>query len=686
MSLKKLLSPKSIAVIGASSDKEKLGGQVLENLKRNRYQGKIYPVNPGHERVGGLKCYSRVLDVKEKIDLAIVIIPAKFVIDVIKDCATSNVKNVIIISAGFSEAGEDGRKKEEELKSIADNNKINILGPNCLGLINSNQNLNATFANFDVSGSRNKKGIAFVSQSGAIGSAVFDWISDQSLTLNYFASLGNKAVLDENDFFEYLGEDKNTKVVAAYLEEIQNGQKFMKTVSELSKKKPVVVLKSGRSEAGQKAALSHTGSLAGSAKAMEAGLRRSGAIVAESLEDFFMLLKLLQNSKLEFKNGKEKDDLCIISNAGGPMVATVDRLEEANLKLCKFSDDLTNKLTRELPKLTSYKNPLDILGDAGKDRYEKALNLILKNNKISNVLILLTPQTSTDIKGSAEVIAEAANKYPDKLVSCSFIGGKSLNEARGLLNKSKATHFDYPGQAVSSLAKFLDYKRNLKSLKPYIYNQGSEEAVGKKSKNKDYLESVKLLSSYGIKVVKTGPVKSKKDLAGFKYPIAMKMVGEGIVHKTDEKAIKLNIESKKGGEVAFNDFSKRFKKGYVVAQPMVGEGLEMILGFKRDKSFGPIIMVGLGGVYAEVFKDVQTEVGDINKQRALRAIKKLKAHPVLRGVRGEEGYDVDALADAMVKMAELARNNPQIDELDINPFFLKEKGGIAADVRVIERE
>ncbi len=683
MKLAKFINPKSIAIIGASNHKKKLGFQILNNLQIGGYKGKIYPINLKESKIAGLKVYNDITDLKNKIDLAVIVIPAKFVLGEIKKCAVTGVKNIVIISAGFSETGREGKEIEDEIKRIGEKNNLNILGPNCLGAINSYQKINTTFASANI-----KKGnVAFISQSGAVGSAVLDWLQDKELGLSYFISLGNKAVLDENDFFEFFKEDKNTDLIIAYLEEIKNGQKFMQIVSRLSKIKPVAILKSGKSEAGRLAAISHTGSLAGSEEAIEASFKRVGVIELNCLEEAFTLMKLAQR-KIEVKN----KDIFIISNAGGPLVMTVDRFGKFNFPIGKYSKETSLALRKQIPEINSPNNPLDIIGDAPAQRYEKALRIVLRDKNVNNILVLLTPQTSTEVEKTARIISKIGKKYNHKLICASFLGGKSVQKARDIMEKNNIPNFNYPEQAVEAMTQFINQKINSKNISQYDYKKEFHIAVTpyqivNKHKNEqlDYLDSFKILNKYKIQTIKTIRVDSEKDFEKLKYPIVMKVVGKDLIHKTDEGLIKLNLTNKKEAKDALKSFGKLLKNkdNYCVAQSM-SNGFEMILGFRRDESFGPIIMVGMGGVYTEILKDIQLEVDDVDYARAMKMIKKLKVYKILAGARGHQSYCIKALAQAIVNIAKLARENTDIKELDINPLFITDKGVEAVDVRIIK--
>jgi acetyltransferase len=680
MPLSTLLNPESVAVIGASSNPEKLGYQILNNLITGGYKGKIFPINLTEKKIKGKKAFGSIQDVKEDVDLAVIVIPASAVPAVLQECVDKGVENAVIISAGFSEGGREGKKREKEIKNIAEKYDINILGPNCLGVINANIGMNATFAagKRQISGRNPGFRLAVISQSGAIGSAVLDWVADKPFALSHFVSLGNKAGVNENDLLEYFSQDKNTDAVALYLEEISDGQRFMEIVSRLTPIKPVIVLKAGLTEAGSRAGLSHTGSMTGSEEAIIAGLQRSGSLMARSLGEFMDLLELIGK-----KGRPGAGDVYIASNAGGPLVVMTDELERNGITLGKFTSRVCRELSEEMPSSVALQNPLDIIGDADAFRYKKALEAILRDKKVKNVLVLLTPQTSTEPEKTARELVEMSKKYKDKLILASFIGGESLVKAKKILEKSSVIHFEQPEQAARLLKNSKLFHQTQKNLKPYKYRK--TEQIEKKNIQKDYMDSFRLLNDFGIPTVDSVAVKSEKDLAKISYPIALKAVGPGIIHKTDKEFIALNIADKKEAKKVWKGFQASLgKDDYCVVQPMISSGVEVLLGFKRDEKFGPLLTVGAGGIYTEIMKDVQLEVDDVDMSRAKEMIKKLRIYPLLQGARGGEKADIKELAKTIVKTAELARKHPEIFELDINPLFVSPEGVWATDVRVIE--
>jgi acetyltransferase len=676
MSLKYFFNPRAVAVIGASNNPEKLGRQILDNLIKGGFKGRIFPINLKEKKIAGLKAYPDlgVLPKREMTALLVVVaIPAPFVLEEIKKCGHLGIKNIIIITAGFRENGTDGKKLEEDIAMLAKKYHLNILGPNCLGLINTWHKLNATFASAD----RETGNSALLSQSGAIGAAALDWLKVKDFNFGYFISLGNKAVLDENKIMAYLGADKRIDLVVAYLEEIKNGPLFMEQVSRLVKRKPVAILKAGTSAAGGQLALSHTGSLAGSAAAVRVGVERAGAIWLENMEDLFNLLVLFRKESWH-NRGEQK--LYVITNAGGAAVLTVDEISRHNIP---------------------FGGSQDLLGDADAARYQIAINKLLADKKVNNLLVLLTPQTSTEPLKTAQAIVAASKKYPHKLIMVSFMGGQSVTAARNLFSKNNVPTFDYPEEAIRSFKKLIDYQIKVKSLRGFrALKMKTKPALGAVSLAKnmsaadslpkavDYLSAFAELKRYNIPVVKTVRY-SPNGLASYKYPAVLKITGPDFSHKTDRGGVVVNLKTptdlRAAAEkmAAINKIGLKNAQNYLVVQEQAAKFQEIILGFKHDAAFGPLMMIGQGGIYTEVFKDFKLAISDINKTEALKLIKELKIYPVLNGARGQKKYDLAALAQALVNLARLANEHPEISELDINPLFVFEKGIQAGDVRII---
>src|SRR5680860_1017786 len=656
MTLNNLFQPKSVAIIGASSNPEKIGRQILDNIIDSKYQGSIFPINLKSKKIAKLTAYRNLSDAPVKIweELLVVIaIPAQYVIIEIKKCAALGIKNIIVISAGFKEAGRDGKKREDEMIEIAKEYGINILGPNCLGLINNIYGLNASFAESSLVGGK----IALLSQSGAIGSAVLDWLKDQKLNLGYFISLGNKAVLNENHFLDYLKKDKNIDAIVYYLEDIKEGKEFMAKASLISPYKPVIVLLAGLSHSGSDLAKSHTGALAKEEEIITAGLERAGVIMVKKLSDLFSLISILR-AKSSYK--KIGAGVKIITNAGGLAVLTADSIDRNNLKLISSED---------------------ILGDATALDYKLALQKVLKEKNNDSILILLTPQSATKPLEIAKVVVSLSKKYPKKVILCSFIGGGAVNAANDLLAVNNLSLFLYPEGAIKALSLLQTRQDSLNGFRPYKISKNTKKVNIKT----DYIGLLKDLSVYGIKSVLTKKYQKGKSI--IKFPLVLKAVGPDFIHKSDSGSVILNLNNQaqvdKAASGIYKKNLKAFRKSenYLILQPQIKEGLEIIIGLKRDDSFGHVLLIGMGGIYAETIKQSRVLIADITKKEVLGVLKKMPFFPILNGVRGKK-YNIDGLLKAVVSLCDLAKIHPEIKELDINPMIINEKETLALDARV----
>lgn len=672
MKLGKLINPKSIAIIGASADDKKLGRQVLDNIINGGFSGRVMPINPKEKSIAGLPVEANILDAGP-VDLAIIVIPAKFVIQEIKNCVKAGVGAVIVISAGFGEDSPEGKVMEEEMAEIARESGLPILGPNCLGVINPSGGVNATFAR----GGANPGRVAFVSQSGAICSAVLDWAHSRNTGFSKFVSLGNKAVIDENHIFDLLAEDPETDLVVAYLEEVADGRRFMASASRLAMKKTVAILKGGMSRAGSEAALSHTGGMAGSAEAIRTAVERIGGIFLDDLEEMFNLITL-------FGSGKHVSDerIYMISNAGGPLVLTADSMEKTDLTFGQLGERSVRSLSSSMPSIVKTKNPLDIIGDADGERYRLAIDAVLSDKSVKTLLVLLTAQSMTEPVKTAHALIEADKKNPEALICASFIGGEAVSGAVGEMTQAGIPVFEYPNQAIATISKVS--RARASKIKPYRHDI-SQKIPAKTGELMDYLESFAILKKYGIDIVPTTKISQDK-LPKNIFPAVAKVVGKNIIHKIDGGFVRVGLKDEKDLGGAVIDFGDALsdESNYAVVQPMIDFGHELIIGFRRDQSFGPLVMVGAGGTGAEIFKDMALEVSDVDIDRAKKMLEKLKILPILQGFRGKPGFNIDKICQTIVAIAKLANEHPEIHELDINPLFLAGDKVLAADVRMIK--
>ncbi len=692
--LEKLFNPSSVAVIGASQTKGKIGHDVLLNIKESGYKGKIYPINPKDTEVMGYKAYPSVLGVKDNIDLAVFAIPAPAVVEVMKECGDKGIKAAIVITAGFKETGPEGKKLELELAAVAKERGIRVLGPNCLGFISSTTHLNASFAAI----SPLPGDIAFFSQSGALCTAILDWAVKEKIGFSKFISLGNKADISETDLLKALGEDPDTKVILGYIEDVKDGREFMRVAREVTAKKPVIICKAGGTKAGAKAASSHTGSLAGSEVAFDAAFAQTGIIRAATIEDLFDYAVAFSYQKLP-----KGDKLAIITNAGGPGIIAVDAVERSQFtKVAPLAKETTDYLRGALPKAAALNNPVDVIGDADDQRYKIAVNALLKDPNVNGLIVILTPQSNSKIKETAEVLVA---KRDDKPIFTSFIGGKLVEKGVNILQDNKIPNYRFPERAVSSFNVMVKYK-NIREItreaaKPFKVDKEKvkkiiDEAVRAGQKEIPEYLARDIVESYGFRLPKSVLAKDANEAVAAAekvgYPVVMKIASPDILHKSDVGGVKVNLKSAKEVEGAFNEMAQKAKKAVpnanvlgVLIQEMVAGGKEVILGMTRDAQFGPLLMFGLGGIYVEVLKDVSFRIAPITSREASEMIDGIRSVALLKGARGEKHADVESIKDSLLRLSQMVTEFPMIRELDINPlkvFSVDQVGSIAIDARI----
>lgn len=691
--LASLFYPKSVAVIGASADPEKVGHSVVNNLKKFNYKGNIYPVNPKSNEILGLRTFKSIFDIKEDIDLAVIVIPAVFVPSVVRDCVKKKIKSAVIISAGFKEAGSAGIVLEQEIKSIADNEDIRILGPNCLGVMNTSNSLNATFA----AGMLPKGRLSFFSQSGALGIAILDWAIGNKVGFSKFISLGNKADLNETDFIEYFINDPETDVILGYIEDVVNGKRFLDIARKATKIKPVILVKSGGTQAGARAASSHTGALAGSENAFNAAFKQTGIVRADGIEDLFEAAMSFNSNKLPTGN-----NLLIITNAGGPGIIAADTAEKLGISLPQLSKDTINILSSLLPKNASLYNPVDIIGDATADRYAAVIENAVNDPNINGILIILTPQAVINVEDTAKIVVNAS-KRSDMPFITSFMGWERVRSSVEYLKSSSIPNFSYPEPAVKAFKRLFDHWTWTKKEEP---RQNKIKSKSKKVTAKideaidanrlQFAEdgSREILSEYGFefpeRYLAVSPSDAASSAAKIGFPVVMKISSPDILHKTDIGGVKIGINSASEAEDAFADITMNARKfmpsafiNGVLVYKMVPKGKEVILGITYDRTFGHMIMFGLGGIYVEVLKDVSFRIVPVSRADALEMIQEIRSFQLLKGTRGEKPADIDSIADAITRLSQLSLDFPMIQELDINPLVVYEKGSIALDARII---
>jgi acetyl coenzyme A synthetase (ADP forming)-like protein len=691
-------NPNSVAVIGASANTEKLGHAVLKNLIECGYTkiGRVYPINPKSKEILGLQAFPSVLDVPESIDMAVVVIPHPFVPEALITCGEKGVKGVVIISAGFREAGTEGVEREREVVRIAKKYGMRIIGPNVLGILDTFTPLNASFA----ADSPPQGPIAITSQSGALGTAILDWAQAGSLGLSKFVSLGNKADVNEIDLLNEWANDKNTKVILMYIEELSEGHRFLETAKKVAQKKPVVAIKSGVTQSGARAVSSHTGSLAGTEEAYHAAFQQAGVIRADSMQELFdMALAFGYQPSL---GGKK---IAIITNAGGPGILATDALERAGLSLARFENQTLHELEKTLPDAASGSNPVDVLGDALADRYKIALDTVAKDPNVDGLLVILTPQAMTEIKETAQVVCDISADTEKPILTC-FMGEKRIRAGIDVLVKNNIPNYPFPNRAAQAFRAMSEYQDMLnKPISTYAtYNVDKStvrnlidrvRAEGRLSIGDS--EAREILSAYGLNIPKSEIAENVGEAVQIAnrigYPVVLKIASPDILHKTDVGGVRVGIQNNEQLTDAFelmvyraNRYLPEARIWGCLVQEMVPSGnLEVLVGMNRDPQFGPLVTFGLGGIYVETLKDVTFRIAPFSKLEAQGMLNEIRAKALLDGVRGNPEVDKDAIIDTLLRIGQLVQDFPEILELDINPLtvFAKGQGAIAIDMRLV---
>lgn len=696
-----IFAPETIAVLGASTQKGKVGHDIFANILSGGYTGTLYPVNPKAKSVLSVKCYTTIASIPDPIDLGMIILPPRAALSAVKDCIAKGVKGIVIVSAGFKEVGGEGAQIEEEIKTLCANAKVRLVGPNCLGVINpsSKVSLNASFsARMPTPGN-----VSFISQSGALCTAVLDYAADKGFGFSKFISIGNKADVDELDLLRYYYNDPDTDVVMIYMEELsRSAQEFISEVREMtSGTNPthVIAIKSGSSDAGAKAAASHTGALAGSDALYDAIFSMSGILRCATVNQLFDYAQAFAANK--YPTG---ENIAIITNAGGPGIIATDMSEQSGLKLAQFSNETIKELKKYLPPTANFHNPVDVIGDAAKDRYENTLATVLSDRGVDAALIILTPQSMTDAIGTAEAIVNIARNSLKPIV-CSFMGVVDVSDGVKLLQKHKIPVYQFPESAARSLGALRGGMKWLfrKILPQYNLTYDTAKAAKiierylKEGKTVlGELDGNELLKCYGFKTLpmelSTNEKEACKIADQIGYPTVMKIVSPDILHKTDAGGVVVGLEDSDGTKKAFKTIMEK-AKAYnpdaqiegVLIQKMVPKGKEVILGLSKDPVFGHAVMFGLGGIFVEVYKDVVFRLSPMGRNVARRMVKTIKGYPILKGLRGESPSDIETIEKHIVSLKVMADNHPMIKELDINPLFVHDEGDGATVADIIIR-
>jgi 4-hydroxybutyrate---CoA ligase (ADP-forming) len=693
-------SPKSIAIIGAS-EKPGVGKTIFYNIAKH-FKGKIYPVTPSNPTVGGLTAYKNVLDIPDSVDLAVVAAPSKFTPAVMEEVGKKGIKGAIIVSAGFKEVDEAGAKLEREVGEIAKKYGIRVIGPNCLGIMSFSKDniMNSTFLKVTP-----KYGnIALVSQSGAICAATVEDAEAQDIGFSKVISMGNKVDMDESDALELLAEDEDTRVIVMYLEDIRNGRRFMEIAKEITteKKKPIIVLKAGRTAEGAKAAASHTGALGGSDANYEAAFAQCGVIRVDTMGELFDLATAF--SKQPLPDG----DVVIVSNAGGPAIISTDACSRYGLKMADMSS-IKDEIAKVIPPYGSPRNPVDIVGDADYLRFEKVLLLVLAHPNVGSVVTMCTPSATLNYDDLARVLVKMSQQFSNKTILASLMGLAEGIENRKIMSEGGIPYYLYAEPAIKTLKAMYDFKKwvdkastkapTLQFTKDTDKVKSIFENVRKHGRaNLLEEEGYEVLQAYGFptpqSILCTTEQEGIDAARHIGYPLVMKIVSPDIIHKSDAGGVKVGVKTDDELKSAFRTITEnalKYKsdakiKG-VLVQEMVKSAKETILGASQDPTFGPVIMFGLGGIYVEVLKDVVFRVAPIDEQEAINMVESIKTIKLLKGVRGEKPSDLKAIADSLQRLSQLVVDFQEIKEFDINPLLVLEegKGARVVDARIILR-
>lgn len=692
--LEEFFSPRSIAVVGVSREKGKVGHAVFDNLLAGGFPGPVYPVNPAADAVHGHTCYASVTDIPGPVELAIVVVPAEAAPSVVGECGQAGIRAVVVISAGFRETGPEGAALEHQLLETARNHGIRLVGPNCLGVISTSAALNASFAPIVPSAGS----VSFMSQSGALGTAILDWAAGQGIGLAHFVSLGNKADVSEVDLVRAWSSSPETEVVVAYLEAITDGRGFVQSVRELTATKPFIALTAGSSDAGARAVSSHTGSLAGSRAAYDAAFRASGAIAARTIEELFDFAEGFARQPLPTGPGT-----AILTNAGGPAIIATDACEELGLTLASLEPETVAALRAVLPAAASLYNPVDILGDADSDRYAAAADILVRDPGVRSLIAIITPQAMTD---TAHIALEIARLAGDSGVTtlAVFMGDSRVADGVRILRAGGVPEYSFPERAVATLGAMERQRRRLdEPPRAPVHVEADRETVRgliehARAADRTFITEAsaqRVAVAYGLTVPAGGiapDLNAARALAKeMGYPVVLKIASPDILHKSDIGGIAMDVGSQKELDEEYERIMSRVRQRMrearvwgVTVQEQLPPGREVIIGVNRHPSFGPLLMFGLGGIYVEVLQDVTFRLCPVSLDEAHAMISEIRSFGLLRGARGQAVADLDAVADVIVRVSALAMDFTEITELDVNPLIVGDRGqgAVAADIRI----
>jgi len=697
--LNSIFRPKRIALIGVPADPNSVGGLTLRNLVGGGFMGVVYPVNPKHEAVLGISCFPSVKSLPKTPDLAVITTNASAVPAIVEECGEAGIKGIIIMSAGFKEVGEEGKELENQVKHIVKKYQMRVIGPNCLGIIVPGQKLNISFAN----SMPNKGSVAFISQSGALCTAVLDWAMEENIGFSYFVSIGNTMDVGFGDLIDYFGQDASTKSIVLYVESISFAQEFVTAARAFARKKPIIVYKAGRFPESAKAAASHTGAMASEDAIYDALFRRAGVARVYNIGNIFDFTDFIGKKRIP-----KGPNLAIVTNAGGPGVMATDSLIASGGRLCKLGEGTMKELNNALPAFWSHNNPVDVLGDAHPELVAKATEIVLNDPDVDAVLVILTPQAMTKPTHTAKAIIELADGT-SKPILATWLGGKSMRESMNLFSKSGIAAYRTPEQAIRAFMTLVDYARNMEALYEtpkevpvsFHYDRQTlrEKFVNEifpKQKNMSVADAKALINSYGIQSTNPVLVNSVDDAvneaARIGYPVVLKIDSPDAPHKSEIGGVVLNIENEEMIRAAYHGMLEKVVKKLpginitgVTVQKMISvtDSVELILGIKKDPIFGTVILIGMGGTEAELLQDQRLEFPPLNESLASQMIESLKIYPMLKGYRGSAPKNIDKLIEVMIRLSYLAADYPEIEELDINPIIVTTTDVVALDARVV---
>lgn len=695
--LQSLFQPGSLAVIGASNNPAKIGFTIMANIKDSGYNGDVYPVNPRETEILGYRCHPSVRDVEKALDVAVIAVPAERSLDVARECGEAGVKNLVVVTAGYKEIGEAGLRREIELKEICSRYQMRLVGPNVVGIMDTHTPLNASFApGFPPQGE-----IAFISQSGAMLLAILDWSRSVGLGFSRFVSMGNKADLHEVDFIWSAAQDPNTKVILAYIEDVADGKRFLQVVREASKQKPVIILKSGTSSAGARAASSHTGALAGSDLAYDTAFRQCGVIRAENMSDLFDLAISFVSQPTP-----AGDRVAIVTNSGGPGIVATDSVERNGLRMARFNRETIETMRGSLPVEANLYNPVDVLGDARTDRYSAALEAVLADDNTDSALVLLSPAAVTEPVKTAEVMVELQQRFREKPIFAAYMGGEGLAEGCRTLTNAGIPCFTFPEpalKAISGMVRFSSLRRKL-TREQHLPRVSGVDHNAVKATFYDVLrdrrlvllgnEATQVADAYNIPVAPVYLAKSPDEAVAMAeqlgYPAVLKVASPKIIHKSDVGGVKIGLESAvqvRDAYLSIMNSVRRLMPGTAIygieVQKMMPKGNELIVGMSRDVQFGPLIAFGLGGIYVNLIKDVSFRLAEgLTLEEIEEMIAETKAYTLIRGYRGSHPSDIGALVHTLAQVARLSLDFPEITEIDLNPVIAYPDSAVALDVKI----